>query len=518
MNHPPSAMSHTPPALRYATCAVVFLMSTAAVYALYPRFVSQIYYLKAGKFQKAGYLGLAVNNYNKAGDYQPRDANTWMKLAEARLNMGKKKSPQEAFLYTLKAKDLYLRAARYNPLDAETAYGLARAESRLEQIFQHLNPEDKNNPYDALPYFEKAIHLRPNRLTLRYEMARYLFRHGKDKALYQMVRSTARIYPEAYTFLKKEPLWSSSVKAAVKQGLMDAIKQEMLLGRAHRAMSVMLAEDKEWGRSILHYQKALAFKEDNISERDSITLGHLFLQNNQIKEAETSFIKGLYLSTSMEKSFENIARIYKDSNRIDDFYAFYDKTNERFVSSPKLHIISARFFIDLKQYSNAKRILMDLNRETPSAEAYYWLARIAEREKDWDTMELNIQKATVLEPSNMNYRRTFYGLLNRMGKYKTAEREVGLMIQYSDPPSSRLFDERAKLRVKRKDYTGAVADWKAAIRLAPNQAAYHANIAEAYIKLGEMSPALEYYREAIKLNPDNKGYAGKYKKLKGKSS
>ena len=241
---------------------MVLVLSTAAVYALYPRFVSQIYYLKAGKFQKAGYLGLAVNNYNKAADYQPRDSMIWQKLADAQFNMGKKKSLQEALLYTLKAKDLYLRAARYNPLDAETAYGLARAESRLEQLYQHLNPEEKNNPYHALPYFERAIRLRPNRLTLHYEMARYLFRHGKDKALYQIVRSMARMYPEVYTFLKKEPLWSSSVKAAVKHGLMDAIKQGMLIGRAHKTMSAMLAEDKEWGQAIVHYQKALEFNEE----------------------------------------------------------------------------------------------------------------------------------------------------------------------------------------------------------------------------------------------------------------
>jgi len=411
-----------------------------------------------------------------------------------------------------------LRAARYNPLDAETAYGLARTESRLEQIYQRLNPEEKNNPYDALPYFERAIRLRPNRVTLHYEMARYLFRHGKDEALFQIVRSTARIYPSAYTFLKKEPLWSSSVKAAVKQGLMDAIKQEMLIERAHRAMSTMLAEDEEWDKAIVHYQKALEFKEDNISERDYITLGRLYLQNNQAEEAKISFIKGLHLSTSIEKSFANITRIYKDGKHIDDYDAFCREANERWTFSSKMHIISARYRLDLKQYSSAKRILMDLNRETPTAEAYYWLARIAEREKDWDAMELNVQKATVLEPSNMNYRRMFYGLLKRLGKYKTAEREIGLMIQYSEPPSPGLFDERAKLRLKRQDYTGAVEDWKAAIRLAPKQAAYHANIAEAYIKLGELTTALEYYREAIKLNPGNKDYAGKYKKLKGESS
>jgi tetratricopeptide (TPR) repeat protein len=403
-------------------------------------------------------------------------------------------------------------------LDAETAYGLARTESRLEQIYQRLKPEEKNNPYDALPYFERAIRLRPNSITFHYAMARYLFRHGKDKALFQIVRSTARIYPSAYTFLKKERLWSAPVKEAVQLGLMDAIKQGLSPESAHKVMSSMLAEDKEWGRSIVHYQKALEFNEDNISERDYITLGRLYLKNNQPEEAKISFIKGLNLSTPIENAFENISRIYKDDKHIDDYDVFCREVNERFVFSSKMHIISARYHIDLKQYSSAKRILMDLNRETPTAEAYYWLARIAEREKDRDQMELNVQKATVLEPSNMTYRQMFYGLLKQLGKYKTAERELGRMIQYSDTPSPRLFDERATLRVKRQDYTGAVADWKAAISLAPKQAAYHANIAEAYIQLGELSPALEYYREAIKLNPGNKDYAGKYKKLKGESS
>ena len=129
-----------------------------------------------------------------------------------------------------------------------------------------------------------------------------------------------------------------------------------------------------------------------------------------------------------------------------------------------MHITSARYLIDLKQYRKAQRILTDLNRRIPDAEAYYWLARIDEIEKDFDAMELHIQKATVLDPSNMNYRQMFYGLLKRLGKLETAEREIDLMIQNSENPSPQLFDERAKLRQNRKDYTGAVEDWKSAIR------------------------------------------------------
>ena len=512
-------MSHTPPALRYVTCALLLVFSLAAFYILYLRLISQIYYTKAIKFQKDVSLGLAVENYKKAAAYQPRDAKIWHKLAEANFSMGKNEtSLRKAFFYTNTAKDLYLQAAQNNPLDAETAYGLARAESRLEQLYQDLNPKEKNNPYHPLPYFERAIHLRPASVNYHHAMARYLFRHGQKEAVFQTVRSMVRMYPPAYNYLKKAPLWSPSVKKAVKQGLVDAIRERTSLASAHRIMAEILAEDKDGSGAIVHYRRALEFQGDDISAQENIHLGRLYLQNNQAEDAEIHFIEGLHSSKSIENAFENISRIYRNHRRADDYNAFYQTASRRWVFSPKMHIVAARNLIDLKQYNSAKRIFMDLNREAPFAEAYYGLARIAEIEKDWDQMELNIQKATVLEPSNMSYRRMFYGLLKRLGKYKTAEREIGLMIQYSDPPSPGLFDERAKLRLKQKDYTGAVEDWKAAIDLAPKQAAYHANIAEAYIKLGELSPALEYYREAIKLNPGNKDYAGKYKKLKGKSS
>ena len=506
-------MRHTSPAIRYALCAMVLFLSIAAVYALYPRFLSQIYYMKAKQYHGNGYLGLAVFNYKKAGSYQPGDANIFKKLAEIQFEMGKKKMARRAFLNTLKAKDSYLRATRSNPLDAEIAYGLARTESRLEQLYGHLHPKEKDNPYNPLPYFEKAIHLRPNGITGHYAMASYLFNNDNTQELIPIIRSMARMYPPVYNYLKKEPLWSPSVKEAVKQGLADAINERILLANAHKSMSFLLTEDKDWPDAIMHYQKALEFEDNKISAKDYIYLGRLYLENRQVKKAEISFLKGLYLSTSIERALQDIGRVYKNSNHIDDFYAFYQEVNHRFILSPRMHIISARYLMDLQQYRKSQRILMDLNRQTPTADAYYWLARIAEKEKDWDQMELNIQKATVLDPSNINYRQMFYGLLKQLGKHETAQREIGLMIEHSDKPSPRLFDQRAKFRLKNKDYLGAVKDWKEAIRLAPRQASFYAQVAEAYIKLGDLSPALEYYEKAVKLNPNNNGYAKRYNSL-----
>jgi tetratricopeptide (TPR) repeat protein len=508
-----------PPALRYVLCAMLLFFSFAGFYAIFPRFISQIYYTKARRLQKDGHLELALNSYQKAVSYQRRNVMARKGLAEVLLNRGmNEKSAQEAFYYAQNAKDEYVHASFYNPMDAEIAYGLAGAENRLELLYQTLHSEEKNNPYDALPYFEKAIRLRPNSITFHYAMARYLYQHGDKKALLKTVRAMARIYPPVYDYLKKEPFWSSQLGEAIKSGLLDAIDQRFSTTSAHENMAFLLEEDKEWDKAIFHYQKALELKKDNISAEDYMNLGRLCLENSRIKDAQLNFIKGLYVSPSVEKTFSVIGRIFRDTNHIDEYYTFYQETNARFILSPEMHITSARFLIELKQYRRAKRILKGVNLREPNAEAYYWLARISEIEKDFDAMELQIQKATVLDPSNMNYRQMFYGLLKRLGKLDTAEREIGLMIQNSENPSPRLFDERAKLRRNRNDYTGAVEDWKSGIRLAPKNAAFYANIAEAYMKLGNLPLALKYYQQAVQLDPGNQGYAGNYKKLKGESS
>ena len=159
------------PALRYSLCAVLLFFSLAGFYAIFSRFISQIYYTKARRFQKGGELLLALNSYQKSVAYQQRDILARKALAEALLIRGmKEKSAQEAFYYTQNAEDEYVHASIVNPMDAEIAYGLARSENQLELLYHTLHPGEKNNPYNALPYFEKAIRLRPNSISFHYAL------------------------------------------------------------------------------------------------------------------------------------------------------------------------------------------------------------------------------------------------------------------------------------------------------------------------------------------------------------
>ena len=493
---------------RYALCALILLLSIAACYNLSMRLISQLHFLRANNLFIKDSFGPAAGELHQADHYQPGDFKVKRGLAKAYYRLGKaEKRVKGAFSQTRKAKDFALAAARLNPLDAETAYELALAEARLERLYPlTLSADKNNNPYRALLYFQNTLRLRPNGVRYHYALARYLNREGQQDELLKSIQTLTRIFPGVYHHLKQKNFWSAAVKDACKQGLQGAIQEDIDAATAHRNLSDIMAGEQDWDGAIRHYQAAMQMQPYNKTESAYFHLGRLHLQNRNLQAAQTSFLKGLALSPNREKQLESLYHVFKNTAYTEEFYDLFKEANQRFSLSADTSILLARTLMDLKQYYQARRILEDLNAKELSAPACYWLARIAEKEKDWDRMELAIQKATVLDPENINYRRLFLSVLKRLKKYESAEKELERIIQYSEKPSAGLYSEKAQIKWIKKDYTGAVKDWQTAIRLKPDNAGFYARTAEAWIILGKWSLAVENYQKAVKLDPGNQKY------------
>ena len=493
---------------RYALCALILLLSIAACYNLSLRLISQLHFHRAKNLFIKGSFSPAADELQKADHYQPGDYRVKRGLAKVYYKLGiSEKRVKGALSHTRKAQDFALQAARLNPLDAESAYELALAKARLEQLYPYtLSADKENNPYRALPYFQDTLRLRPNGVRYHYAFTRYLVRNHSDKELLPAVRTLARIYPPIYSNLKKEAFWSPPLKEAVRQGLEQAIDIGISAKEAHKTLSYLWAQEGKWAEAIHHYQEAIMIKPLNKTENTYFQLGRLHLQNRNLQAAKTSFLKGLALSPNREKQLESLYHVFKNTSYTEEFYDLYKEANQLFSLSAGTSILLARTLMDLKQYYQARRILEDLNAKELSAPACYWLARIAEKEKNWDRMELAIQKATVLEPANIRYRRLFLSVLKRLKKYESVEKELELIIQYSDKPSAGLYSEKAQIKWIKKDYPGAIKDWQTAIRLKPDNAGFYARTAEAWIILGKWSLAVENYQKAVKLDPDNRNY------------
>jgi tetratricopeptide (TPR) repeat protein len=500
---------------RSALCALLFaLCAVLALYPLYIRLISGIHRLRAQNHAREGYYGMALEGLKKAAAYQPNDYQLMKGLGDVYYELGASKEvPEESFSFIDRSRESYETAKGLNPLDAEATYGVARSRFRLEMLYDYLHPEKGDAPYNALPWYREAVRLRPNSVTLRYALARYLFYHD-DEELPETVRDLVRVYPPAYSSLRKEEFWSPEIRDKAKKGLEQAIAAGTSLRSACMAMSGISGEEDGWDEAVSYYNRSLQYRTFENTAGNYIHLGYLNMKKGDIEAAEDHFIKGLDKSRSRDADLGRIYRYYKSEDRMAGFPGFYLEVKKRFITTPAMEILLARSLIEQEEYDRAREVLLEVNDRNTNAEACYWLARIAEKEEDWDSMELLIQKATVLEPENSNYHLVFSNVLRRLKKLERAEKEATLALQYrKSNPSPWIFNHRASIRRALEDYEGAARDWTRAIGLKPDYAPFHAQAGEAYANMAYWSLAVQHYEKAVSLSPDNKQYKQRYEEL-----
>ena len=504
----------TKPTLRYALCGLLLAIFIAALYPLSMRLVAQLHCLKGTNLRHQGLMEASISHLEKAVSYSDREPEIWKELGETYYLAGRSNPGEVLSAHAEKSKNAFLIAARLNPIDAEAAFGMARAEAALEMNHPDRYHLQKKNPYHATPLYREAIRLRPNGILYHYAFAQYLYDFGRIQTFWDVIRNLSRIYPSVYDSLKKETFWSPAVRQAVKAGLVQAVDQGIAVRAAHTALSDIAENQKDWAGAISHYQAAMSHQTDQNSAAQWFHLGRLFLKKGVPETAEENFFTGLNMSMDPEKDLTGIYGAFGRAGYLEQRYRFYRQAIEIFPLSGQADILLARSLVDLNRYYEARRILEDLNRKDPTAEAYFWLYRIAELEKDMDRMELAIQKATVLEPDNSRYHTLFSNVLIRMKKLDRAEKHVGLAIYHADPPSHSLFNRRAVIRQRQGNFRGALADWQSAIELNPDNAVYYARAADACQKLGAWDDAAAYYEKAMKYDPGNKSYPKAHAALK----
>lgn len=487
-------------------------------YHLSLRFFSQILYQKGINHNQDQKYDLAIAVLKKAVSYQSNDPEIWKALGRAYNVQGGIKPFKGAFNVSNMAKKAFRKATSLNPFDSEAFFGLAVETARLEQLYPYIFHKKGQNPHNALPYFQKALQSSPNTVSYHYSFALYLDEQNNKDLLMQTIRNMARIYPQTYYEIKKEPFWSPEASKAFKNGLKQAIDEKISLRSAHMVMSALLSKENDWPTAINHYKTALTYQANDNNSGNYLHLGRLYLENGQLKEAEEVFLKALTVSREREKHLKHLYWVYKKMGHLKEIDPFFQRIKNRLGTSQPIDIMTAQAFIELKNYRQAEDLLTTINKKNSTAEAYYLLARIAESKKNWDKMELAIQKATVLEPRNGWYHFKFSEVLKRLKKLDRAEQEAGLAIQNSRKPSEWMFNHRGWIRWDKKDYPGAVEDWEQAITLKPQKAYLYAQAAKGYHKMGQWERTVEYYQKAMDLDPKNKKYQKKYNFFKEKVS
>ncbi len=451
----------------------IVLLAGFILYPLSTRLSGQLNVKKADQFVTRSQYSEAVEHFIKAIDSLPNDFQVRNSLGNAFYKLGIENSKNtETTSQFNKAREAYLEALRLNPLDARSAYGLARAEIRLEQYTRVKERKAAVLPTPALAALERAIELRPASTVYHLALARYLHLHNEAERLLSEITVLGRLQPTSLGKLRSEPFWSDEARRAFLNGAEKALAEELSPRQTHLIVAELMMEEKRWKEAIKYRQQGMEIQSSLNETPDYVRLGYLQLMDAQPKEAQTSFFLAIILSKDIEQDIITILRTCKNAGTQESLLQFYRESGKVYGHSTRIDIAAARFLFDLQEYESGAIVLSESSSRQPNGEVSYWQSRIAEKNQDWDEMELFIQKATMHSPSNSSYHLRFSQVLNRLQKYERAEKEAGLAIFYHEKPPAGYFHYRASLRMRLQEYGRARDDWRKAIELDPGNQTY----------------------------------------------
>nr|WP_320193451.1 hypothetical protein [uncultured Desulfobacter sp.] len=337
------------------------------------------------------------------------------------LGLAKQESRRLEYVKHLKDAMLHFKNAKaINPYEVKIAKGLAESVFLLEKYSTEAHSESKN-PYNALPYYENLLSLRPNGLTVHYMVARYLAFKRMDTELGRMVSRIVYLCPSdaGNGDLSKEAFYSPSLKEFIIKGVDKAIADKVRLRDACFARSRIAAEDNDTATALEFYKKGTGIQAYRNSVYTYIHLGTLFLENREFDQAQKVFLKALSISDNWGRHFKMIYHQYNKQKFFQAFSRIASEVEGRFPSLVGIYM--AKMDIALGENNAAICRLEKVIAEKDEPEAFYLLARVAEMEKDWDAMASNVQKALVIDPENPRYLRSFARALYRQGKTAQAE-------------------------------------------------------------------------------------------------
>ena len=476
----------------------VILVAVLFVVLLVPavRFtVGQIFYQQGVYLVEKSNFSKALEKLGRAASWLPGNGAIQYELGIAHLQMALSMDGILQAVAASKAAEYFQRSQTLNPLDPETAYGLARA-------FELLGEKTREQTLSA---YHVATSLWPNNSLYHMALARELSRQSRMVELLATVQILGTIDPGSYWRIQREPYWTEDMQQVFANGVEEAIVQNIAPRQAYMTLAAILEKQGKWSEAAREYQKGMGYEPHSNTEHNFYRLGILLL-HSETDEAVKVLLQGLVKSTTREKDLERLYNVIKDATEPEIQLDFYREVRKRFPLTWRLEILMARTLMDAGHYDEAKALLEGITQQEEAAEPWYWLYRVGQLTEDWDAMEVAIQKASVRDPDNSDYHLIFSRVLARQQKYASAEQQAGRAIDTTKKPSAGLYNHRASLRWNQKNYRGALEDWQEAKRLQPDNADFYARIGQAYKMLGNDDLAMTAYTEALERDPGNERY------------
>lgn len=228
------------------------------------------------------------------------------------------------------------------------------------------------------------------------------------------------------------------------------------------------------------------------------------MREGNLDQAAEGFVAVVKTSPTFAEAYLNLGLVREEQGRHEEAITNFQKALQL---KPRLR--GANFFLGVAQYriNHLDLALTALHKETAAnpkdANAWMWVGVVALEKGDGDQAADALDKAARLAPENVDI------LYHRGQAHLFVSNESYARMFKADPKSWHVRQLLAEVNADAERHMDAIAEYQAAIKLAPNEPRLHEELGTELRIAGKMEEAEKNFQQELVIDPDN--VVAKYK-------
>jgi tetratricopeptide (TPR) repeat protein len=228
------------------------------------------------------------------------------------------------------------------------------------------------------------------------------------------------------------------------------------------------------------------------------------MRQGNLDLAGDGFAEVVKQAPTFAEAYLNLGLVREEQRRHEEAIGDFQKALQL---KPKLR--GANLFLGIAEYrmNQLDASMAALRKETTispkDANAWMWLGIAALEKEDGDEAVQALDQAAKLAPNNVDI------LYHRGRAHLFVSQDSYARMFKADPKSWRIRQILAEADADAERHMDAIAEYEAAIQLAPNEPRLHEELGTEFRNAGKMQEAEEAFRKELEIDPDN--VAAKYK-------
>ncbi len=409
---------------------------------------------------------------------------------------------------------------------AQEKYAKARVELKnvlqidpnsVEAYWLFANVKEKEEDYrQSFSALSKVIELAPNHEEARVKLAQIYVAIGNLEKANEMVafllnsnssNSTARVL--------KAQIMAREGKIDEALKVVEAVfKEDISQANAARLIALLYARQGKWDRAESTLTSAADANPDHTGIR--MTLADVLMNAKRYEDTEKILNEIIRLEPDQWIHRARLAELYTRLDRIDDAERVL-RNAVKAASNDEQRILHLVNF--LLQHRDAKlaeqELLKQIKQRPEKVSLQLVLGKLYESQSNWLAAQTTYEKIIALDdehPQAIEAKNKLAALYLSRGNLVKSEEYIDQVLDRSPGDTVGLLN-RGKLAFAKKDYVGAIADFRTVARDFPGSGEIVSLLAQAHMLNGEKELALSTLRSAVNANPRNGNVRFEYVKM-----